>query len=147
MKGHVCLLMLAAGCAAHRKSATVAPAAPGLVQFRNYCAACHQYDGQGVGDAPPLAGAWVTGPEGRLIKIVLHGVRGPVEVSGKIYDREMPGFGPVLSDQQVASLLSYVRHQFGGAAGPISPETVRQVRDANSGRTEYWRVEELLRAP
>src|SRR5207247_8310594 len=97
-------------------------AEPGRIRFQTYCAACHQYDGQRMGDAPPLAGSpWVTGLEDTLIKIVLHGVRGPIEIEGKTYDQEMPGFGRVLSDADVASLLSFVRRRFGGPGELITP--------------------------
>jgi mono/diheme cytochrome c family protein len=82
----------------------------------------------------------------RLIKIVLHGVRGRIEMSGKTFDREMPGFGPVLSDADVASLLSFVRGRF-GAGEPVSAEAVRRVRVATAARTEYWTVDELLKEP
>ena len=82
------LLALSAGCAAHHPRARLPNAEAGNAQFQNHCAACHQYDGQRMGDAPPLAGSpWVTGPEDRLIRIVLHGVRGRMEVSGKVYDQ------------------------------------------------------------
>jgi len=88
------LLALLTGCGIHRRQARVPAAEPGSVQFQSYCAACHQYDGQRMGEAPPLAGSpWVTGPEERLIKIVLHGVHGPMQVDGKIYDQEMPVIG------------------------------------------------------
>ena len=118
------------------------------MQFNNYCAACHQHDGQGGVEAPPLAGSpWVTGPEGRLIRIVLHGVRGAMEVRGNTYDREMPGFGQVLSDADAASLLSFVRRRFGAPSEPITPATVSRVRAANQTRTGYWSVEELLGKP
>src|SRR6476646_1566108 len=91
-------LVLLAGCGSPRRQARTPNADAGRTQFQSYCAACHQYDGQGMGDAPPLAGSpWVTGPESRLIRIVLHGVRGPMEVNGKTYDQEMPGFGTILS--------------------------------------------------
>jgi len=126
----------------------VPDAEPGSKQFQSYCAACHQYDGQGMGDAPPLAGStWVTGPEDRLIRIVLHGVRGPMEVAGKTYDREMPGFGPILSDADIASLLSFVRRHYGAPSAPIAPAAVSRVRSANPARTDYWHVEELLAIP
>ena len=116
----------------------------GSREFQSYCAACHQYDGQGMGDAPPLAGSpWVTGPEERLIRIVMHGVRGALEVGGKTYDREMPGFGQVLSDADIAALLSFVRRRYGAPSPPVAVETVGRVRAASPGRTEYWRVEEL----
>jgi mono/diheme cytochrome c family protein len=101
-----------------------------------------------MGETPPLAGsAWVTGPESRLIKIVLHGVRGPMEVRGKTYDLEMPGFGQVLSDADVASLLSFVRGRFGARGEPVTSAAVSRVRAANQTRTEYWSVEELLEKP
>src|SRR5260370_10590279 len=102
------MLALLTGCGIHRRQARMAE--PGGVQFQSYCAACHQYDGQRMGEAPPLAGSpWVTGPEERLIKIVLHGVHGPMQVDGKTYDQEMPGFGRILSDSHLASLLSFLR--------------------------------------
>ena len=97
-----CLLVVLAGCGDHRRQVRLPQAEPGQIQFQSYCAACHQYDGQRMGDAPALAGShWVTGPASRLIRIVLHGVRGPMVVDGKTYDREMPGFGQILSDTQV----------------------------------------------
>jgi|SRR5215472_9352268 len=137
-------LVFLVGCGAHHRQVHLSDAEPGRIQFQSYCAACHQYDGQRMGDAPPLAGSpWVTGPESRLIRIVLHGVRGPMIVDGKAYDREMPGFGQILSDTQVVSLLSYVRRQFGGASKSITVEMVSRVRAAEQARTHYWRVDEL----
>jgi mono/diheme cytochrome c family protein len=143
-----CLLVLLAGCGPHRRPVPLPDAEPGRIQFQSYCAACHQYDGQGMGDAPALAGSpWVTGPESRLIRIVLHGVRGPMVVDGKTYDREMPGFGQILSDAEVASLLSYVRRRFGAPSEPITAEIVSRGRAANQTRKQYWRVDELLEKP
>ena len=116
--------------------------------FQSYCAACHQYDGQGVGEAPPLDNSpWVVGPTERLIKIVLHGVRGKMEIQGKTYNREMPGFGQILSDEDAATLLTFVRSRFGVSEEPISAAMVHQVRTANEGRTDYWTVGELLSEP
>ena len=123
-------------------------AEPGRISFQSYCAACHQYDGQGMGDAPPLAGSpWVTGPEDRLIRIVLHGLRGRLEVYGKTYDQEMPGFGQILSDADIAVLLSYIRRHFGAPSEAVTAATVGKVRVANQTRTRYWSVEELLEKP
>lgn len=125
-----------------------APAQAGGDLFQSYCAACHQYDGQAVGEAPPLDNSpWVTGPEDRLIKIVLHGVRGEMEIRGKTYGREMPGFGQILSDANAASLLTFIRTSFGRGSDPISLATVNQIRTANQHRTDYWTVEELLAQP
>jgi mono/diheme cytochrome c family protein len=121
---------------------------PGVKEFKSYCSACHQYDDQGMGEAPPLdRSPWVTGPEERLIRIVLHGVRGPIEVHGKTYNREMPGFGQILSNDEIAALLSFVRKRFGESSAPILATSVERVRAASPGRTEYWSVEELLAEP
>jgi mono/diheme cytochrome c family protein len=99
-----------------------------------------------MGEAPPLEGSsWVTGPENRVIKIVLHGLRGRIEVGGKTYNQEMPGFGPILTNADLASLLSYVRRRFGAAGTPVSEAAVSLIRAANQGRMEYWTVDELLK--
>jgi mono/diheme cytochrome c family protein len=142
------MAVLLAGCAAGRRTVATPNTNLGATHFQNYCAACHQYDGQGVGEAPPLDNSpWVTGPENRLIRIVLHGVRGRMEIHGKTYNREMPGFGPILSDADVASLLTYVRRRFGGPGEAITAAAVGRVRAASPGRTDYWSVDELLEAP
>jgi mono/diheme cytochrome c family protein len=139
---------LLTGCAAARRPVHEPAADSGNAAFQSYCAACHQYDGQAVGEAPPLDDSpWVTGPESTLIKIVLHGISGRIELRGKTYDREMPGFGQILSDADVASLLTYVRGRFGGPNEPITPEAVRKVRGANADRTAYWTVDELATQP
>ena len=98
-----------------------------------------------AGEAPPLASSsWVTGPEERLIRILLHGVRGPIEVGGKTYNREMPGFGQVLTDTEVASLASFVRTRFGGLSTPIEAAAVGKTRAATPRRTDSWTANELL---
>lgn len=143
------LLLLATGCGSPSSSEEPLFSGPGATGFRNYCAACHQPDGRGVeGGGPPLAGSsWVRGPESRLIRIVLHGVRGPIDVGDKTYNREMLAFGPILSDEQIASLLTFVRRRFGGTAPPIAPEAVERARAASGDRTEYWTVKELIQIP
>jgi mono/diheme cytochrome c family protein len=101
-----------------------------------------------MGEAPPLEGSsWVAGPENIVIRIVLHGLHGPIEVRDKSYNQEMPGFGPILTDADIASLLSYVRKRFGGATTPTSEAAVSQIRAANRARTGYWTVDELMKAP
>lgn len=113
--------------------------------FDSFCSACHQYDDQGMGEAPPLEGApWVAGPAERLIRIILHGVSGRIEMDGKVYDREMPGFGKVLSDGQTASLATYVRKRFAQVTIPVTPAEVRRIRQEHAQRSAYWPADELL---
>ena len=73
-------------------------------------------DDKGRGKPPPLDGApWVVGPAERLIRIVLHGVKGRMVVAGKEYNREMPGFGRVLSNSEVSAVATYVWAPFGSS--------------------------------
>ena len=142
------LASVPAGCAAGPRQASGVKAEPGAAEFQSYCAGCHIDDTGVRGDVPPLEESpWVTGPESRLIKLVLHGVRGEMVIQGRTYDQEMPGVGPVLSDGEIASLLSFVRRQFGGINTPIAPATVSAVRAAHSQRRTYWTVEELMKDP
>jgi mono/diheme cytochrome c family protein len=114
--------------------------------FNSYCSACHQYDDQGMGEAPPLDDSpWVIGPSERLIRIILHGVKGRIEIGGRVYDREMPGFGRVLSDEEAAELATYTRSRFGSTAAAITADEVERIRRENADRAEYWLADELLR--
>ena len=140
--------LLLAGCAQKRVQIPITAADPGKSKFDAYCSGCHVNDAVTSGPAPTLEGStWVTGPEGRTIRIVLHGIGGPIEVVGKTYDLTMPGFAPLLTDAEIASVVSYVRSRFGGVNTPISAATVGQIRAANQGRREYWTVAELLTLP
>ena len=145
----LCLASLLAGCGKNPVHPRVPVAEAGRAQFESYCAACHLSGGPGMmGEAPPLDGSLrVTGPETRLIKIVLHGLRGPIEVRGKTYNQEMPAFGQSLTDTEIASLLSFVRKRFDGPDTPILPAAVGRVRAAAGSRPGYWTAEELLREP
>ena len=117
----------------------------GAVVFRGACAACHQLDGRGQpGLAPPLRDSeWVTGPSERLVRIALHGVRGPIEVDGRTWDLEMPGQGH-LSDRELAEVLSYLRRAFGHQASCVTPKAVKQERKRAGGRAGAWTATELL---
>jgi mono/diheme cytochrome c family protein len=118
------------------------------------CAACHQMSGQGVpGAFPSLVGSdWVTGDEKRATRIVLFGLKGPIEVNGTTYNGVMPGFGPKsgyrFTEQQIAAVLTYVRSEWGNAAAPVSVETVEEVYASLADRNpnQAWTVEELQQA-
>jgi mono/diheme cytochrome c family protein len=115
------------------------------------CSACHQPSGLGSGPNPPLAGSeWVTGSSGRLIRIPLHGLTGPIEVSGQTYNASMPGFGnmpPLDDDENMAAVLTYIRQSWGNQASAITPEQVSAVRAETAGRTAPWTAGELLNLP
>ena len=113
--------------------------------FSSTCAACHQAQGEGTNFYPPLAGSeWVNGPESRVVRIILHGLVGDVEVQGQVFNGAMPAWGPSLSDDEVAAVATYIRSSFGNQSLPVTAATVKQVRAANAERTTPWTMPELL---
>ena len=121
-----------------------------VFQRESHCATCHQTSGLGSGSVyPPLVKSpWVTGSEERLIKLALHGMWGRMQVGGKIYDPSrgvppMTAFRDLLNDQEVADVLTFVRNTWGNQASPIDAEAVAKVRAETSGRTTFWKPEEL----
>jgi mono/diheme cytochrome c family protein len=108
------------------------PNAKGKELYLKICAACHQRDGEGKeGVAPPLAGSeWALAPGGgRLVRIVLNGLTGPIRVNGRDWNLPMPPWRANLDDDEVAVVLTYVRSQLGSnRAGPVTPESVAAVR-------------------
>ena len=116
-----------------------------------YCITCHRPDGKGLTASgfPPLAGAkWVLGNEDRLIKLTLKGLMGPMEVLGQQYPGQVPmtPFEGLLSDEEVAAVLTFVRNSFGNKASAISPDKVAEVRAAIEGKTGFYSPEELHEA-
>jgi mono/diheme cytochrome c family protein len=134
------------------------------VQYEVHCGPCHGTDGKGIaGRAPPLAGSpWLWGSGAAAIRIVLGGLEGPISVGEKTYDLKMPGLGRILSDREIAGILSYARERFGergegseasrsmetspSAAGNarLEPAAVARVRAASSDRRRAWTAHELL---
>lgn len=117
----------------------------GASVFSSRCAACHQATGQGLpGAFPPLAGSeFVTGDEERVVRIALRGLTGPVTVKGQSFNGAMPAWADVLSDAEIAAVLTYVRSSFGNTASAITPDVVAAQRLATASRTTPWTVGEL----
>lgn len=112
------------------------------------CMTCHRGDGNGLAPAfPPIANsAWLNDSE-RSIKIVLYGLMGPIEVAGKKFDGQVPmtPFAGMLKDDEVASVLTFVRNHFGNQHGPTSVEEVKKVRAAQPGRMMFYMADQLLK--
>lgn len=122
-----------------------------IFQRESHCATCHLTTGQGNGVVyPSLVGSpWVTGSEDRLVKLALHGMWGKLTVRGKTYDPArgvppMTAFRDILKDDELAAVLTFVRNTWGNKASPISAKTVTRVRAESSGRSVFWKPEELL---
>jgi mono/diheme cytochrome c family protein len=122
---------------------------PGQPLYEMACLACHQPEGKGLpGVYPPLAGSqWVAGSPEPLIKVILHGLSGPIKVAGQIYGNgqnaiPMPGMAG-LTDQQIVDVINYVRSEFAGGSSSITVEEVKKVRSETAARDRAWTAAEL----
>ncbi|MEX2594277.1 MAG: c-type cytochrome [Anditalea sp.] len=125
--------------------------------FKSLCAACHGPEGEGLPTniAPPLIGKFklIENKEG-LIKIMLHGLQGPVD--GETYAEIMPPMGDN-DDEWIASVLNYVRFDLGMRSFPvmpqnylnwviIKPEQVKKIREEYAHRKDPWTWEEIKKS-
>ena len=111
--------------------------------FAAACATCHQGHGGGqMGKAPTLRQTeYSVGDETRLVKILLYGLEGPLNVDGTVWNMEMPRFEG--SDEDLAAVLTYVRRSWGNGADPVTVETVTALRSAGGSRTKPLEPSEL----
>jgi mono/diheme cytochrome c family protein len=126
-------------------TAPVAPLTPeeqlrfdaGRAVYRNICQACHQPDGRGQERvAPTLIGsALALAAPDIPTRILLNGKEGPIGL--------MPPVGFVLSDDQIAAVLTYVRREWGQTGSAVEPAAVKAVRALTAGRTRPWTNDEL----
>ena len=106
--------------------------------YERHCAQCHGKEAEGVPNAyPALAGnRAVTLPvTANLIQIVLNGGFSPA-TQGNPRPFGMPPFALVLSDQDMAEVLTYIRTSWNNQASPITELDVNRFREktAQSGR-------------
>jgi mono/diheme cytochrome c family protein len=88
--------------------------------FVNVCRGCHMADGRGAAGAgtyPSLAGNKNLETSGYPVTVVVNGQRG------------MPAFGAMMSDEQVAAVVNYLRTHFGNDyKDAVTTEDVKSVR-------------------
>ena len=101
----------------------------GMEVYNQQCLVCHQAKGGGVsGLNPPLKGTeYVLGDPSRLLGIILNGSNKGLPVNGVSYANAMPGFSH-LSNEEIASVATYIRNSFGNAASLVEPEEVVRLR-------------------
>ena len=58
----------------------------------------------------------------------------------------MPPLGGALNDEQIASVLTYIRREWGNTGTPVAAEDVREVRGLTKTRTRPWTDAELAPA-
>jgi cytochrome c5 len=88
--------------------------------FANVCQGCHMSDAKGAAGAgtyPSLAANVNLKASGYPVEVVVNGQRG------------MPAFGAMMSDDQIAAVVNYLRTHFGNNyRDAVTPEDVKVVR-------------------
>jgi mono/diheme cytochrome c family protein len=102
------------------------------------CAGCHGADGRGGGVYPPLAGAeWVMDHSEQTAMVILNGVMGEISVAGKTYNGAMPAQGAGMSEDDLATVMTYIRNSFGNASGDIiTPEMAKTAMAISASRAK-----------
>jgi cbb3-type cytochrome c oxidase subunit III len=127
--GIAILVALLASIHIQPKPATAAaPAAvpDGKALYAAKCSACHQVTGLGGGPYPPLAGNTdiTSADTSNLIGSVLNGRSGPIVVAGKSYSGAMPAWRGLLSNAEIAAVLTYVRSAWTNKAAIVTEDQV-----------------------
>lgn len=101
--------------------------------YMSLCFACHQADGNGLpGAFPPLAKSdYMLADRDRAIRVVLKGLTGPVTVNGKTINSVMPPQEAVLTDAQIADVLTYVFNAWGNTGDAFTTDQVKAMRNQN----------------
>jgi mono/diheme cytochrome c family protein len=106
-------------------SATLSPTArfseqTGEALYANVCQACHMSKGEGAtgaGRYPALAKNESLAANGYVLNVVLKG------------QKAMPSFARMMSDDQIATIVNYVRTHFGnGYSDAVTPADVKSAR-------------------
>jgi len=114
---------------------------------QNSCVLCHQDNGIGkYKQFPPLSrnsNVNAQDPE-RLIKAISHGMIGELKVDGRTFNGAMSAWESLLTDEEIAAVLTYVRNSWGNQAPSVTTEQVAKVHSAYAGRKTPWTVTELV---
>ena len=85
--------------------------------------------GEGIaGVFPPLAKSPRVSDKDQMIKVLLHGLKGPLMINGTRYNGEMASY-EMLSDQEVSDVLNFIRNSFGNSNPAIAPNEIKAKRD------------------
>jgi nitrite reductase (NO-forming) len=115
---------------AENSNAQTSPAvakAPGDAIYKKTCIACHQANGEGLGNTyPPLAKSDFISDKEKAITQVLKGYSGELVVNGKKYNNTMPA--QQLTDDEIAAVLTYVYSNFGNSGSAVTADEVKAIR-------------------
>ncbi len=118
--------------------------------YQTLCFACHGENGKGSpvpGNdghtlAPSLLGSKrVKGDPDTLIRILLHGLTGPVD--GKEYPGNIMAPMGSNTDEWLADVMTYIRNSWGNKGSRIVASQVASVREVENERVNPWTLPEL----
>lgn len=98
--------------------------------YDEHCAACHQASGEGIARAYPALArnpGVIMDSTINAIRVVLNGGF-PPSTAGNPQPFGMPPFAHVLSDEDIAAVLTHVRTSWGNRAPAVSPADVARYR-------------------
>ncbi len=109
----------------------------GKALYEVNCVACHLAEGQGQPHVSgPLAGSKiVNGAADVVVRVLVNGKEGSVGL--------MPPMGAPMSDDDLSSVITFIRRSWGNTADPVVPAQVKEVRQAYAHRTTPWSEQEL----
>lgn len=126
-------------------AATPAQLEEGKGLYMTICIACHQPTGMGLpGVFPSLVKSeYVNGSPERLTAMVLKGINPPFKYKDVTYAVPMIPQEAVLTDDKIASVLTFVRASFENSAPPVTGAFVAGVRKKFIDRKTPWTEAEL----
>jgi mono/diheme cytochrome c family protein len=110
----------------------------GAAIYADECSGCHGADGKGAaGLFPSLNGTPVVqqADATSLLHVVLRGARSAA-TAGAPTGAAMPQFAWLLTDDQTAAVLSYIRNAWGNSAPPVAAAEVARARRALAERSD-----------
>lgn len=121
----------------------------GQAIYQELCFTCHGLDGKGTAIdglppgmtlAPSLAGSKTAVKSDFILRVLLHGLSGPV--NGKTYQAQMIPMANN-TDEWLADIATYVRKSFGNSGRFIDKNEVAKLRKEFTARTTPWTEAEL----
>jgi mono/diheme cytochrome c family protein len=106
------------------------PSATGAAVYASFCAQCHQANGAGISQTfPKLAGnqAVISEDTTSLIRLLVEGGSSPATANGPPR-QAMPAFSGILTDGQIAQVLTFIRASWGNDARPVTTSNVASLR-------------------
>ena len=107
--------------------------------YANLCQACHQPDGRGQDRVAPglIDSPLLLAAPDIPARVLLNGKEGTIGL--------MPPVGATLTDEQIASVLTYVRREWGQSGSAVDPAVIASVREVTRARTRPWTHDELMK--